>query len=80
MKVWVDHEAGEVRMTGRLWVGEAFPFYRLPSRIAFYRRMRDRAGGRYRDHYAPVVAALEAAQSEIEAMQRARCSSEAPRP
>ncbi|NDR57146.1 hypothetical protein FPS10_12035 [Pseudoruegeria sp. M32A2M] len=41
------------------WQGR-FPVADLPRWIAFYRRLRDRKGGKYRASYADDVAALEA--------------------
>lgn len=41
------------------WQGR-FPVADLPRWIAFYQRLRDRKGGKYRGSYADDVAALEA--------------------
>lgn len=46
------------------WAG-SFPLSRLPSQIAFYRRLRDRKGGKYAAFYQPTLAALEALAEDI---------------
>lgn len=46
------------------WQG-TFPVENLPAQLAFYRRMRDRKGGRYAAFYQPTLDALEALAREI---------------
>ncbi|SFC45536.1 hypothetical protein [Tropicimonas isoalkanivorans] len=50
------------------WQGR-FPVTDLPRWIAFYKRLRDRKGGRYRASYADDVAALEAIRRRLSAAQ-----------
>ena len=46
------------------WQGR-FPVTDLPRWIAFYKRLRDRKGGRYRASYVDEVAALEALKRRL---------------
>lgn len=55
---------GFVEMAGPTW-SDRYPVARLPDWLAFYRRLRDRMGGRYAAIYAPAVAALEAVAREL---------------
>lgn len=58
-----------VTMTSRGW-SETFPIGAIPSRLAFYRRLRDRGGkdgkrGPYAAHYEPSIAALEKVEKMV---------------
>ena len=55
----------EVELTGPHYAAR-FPLDRLPMWCAFYRRLRDRCGGKYAHHYTDTVAALEAVAAELE--------------
>ncbi len=48
-----------------------FPIADLPQKIAHYRGLRDRDGGKYEAFYRDDVAALEAVQAQIEARAKA---------
>lgn len=55
----------EVRLVLGKWSG-AFPVDALDRWIAFYRRLRDRRGGRYAALYAGDVKVLEALRAELQ--------------
>ena len=44
---------------------ETFAIADLPGKLAFYRGLRDRAGGGFARFYEPTVAALEAVGREL---------------
>jgi hypothetical protein len=77
-KVALHRDKTRFVIAGRMWRSTWIPIEELPEWIAFYRRLRDRHGtpadpktgapakpGRYHDHYAPAVDALEALQRRI---------------
>ena len=53
-----------------LW-SAVLPVQRLPSWIALYRALRDRKNGRYSQHYAAQVQALEALARALDPFARA---------
>lgn len=59
-----DAATGMVTLSTGRW-SETFRADLLPRKIALYRHLRDRAGGKYRAIYAADVEALEAAQREV---------------
>lgn len=64
MKATLANDDTEVRLVGQAW-RETFPVRALGGRIALYRGLRDRQGGKYRKTYAETVEALEAVQRQI---------------
>lgn len=56
-----------VRLGGGAGIGwsETFAIADLPGKLAFYRGLRDRAGGGFARFYEPTVAALEAVGREL---------------
>ncbi|MCA0851213.1 hypothetical protein [Salipiger thiooxidans] len=63
MTAWI--EGGRVVVRGREW-REVFDLELLPRRLAFYRGLAARAGGRYAAHYAQTIAALESVEAQLE--------------
>lgn len=49
---------------GRFW-RSTIPVATLAQEIAFYERLADRKGGKYRAHYAPTIDALKKIQNRI---------------
>lgn len=56
---------GQIELRKGVW-SEVISPAQLPDRLAFYKRLRDRKGGRYAAKYKPTIKALEAILSEVQ--------------
>ncbi|AET73343.1 hypothetical protein EMVG_00057 [Emiliania huxleyi virus PS401] len=64
MTASLSPDRGSVILVGPTW-SEVFPVARLAARIAFYRGLAARRGGKYARHHAPTLAALESVAAEL---------------
>lgn len=61
----LDPHTGTVTVSGKHHT-DTFDVDDLPAKLALYRSLRDRAGGKYAQHYAPRVEALEQLLREVQ--------------
>ena len=64
MMVRLISDGREIELEGTHW-REVIPVSLLPSRLKFYRALRDRANGAYSAHYRETVEGLERVSKEL---------------